>query len=362
MGAADCKLLRPAAPLGFRPFTALDGKRRPAKAGVFHMRGVYEILTPISDLLSSPKRVSGMLSTHRTIRAFDNMVCVSVVAVLLGACSATGSDRERTPAPIVSPMSDLRTAPTIEPAPEVSRSNAVADTGTVNSPPPAPVHIVAAGENLFRIALNNGLTTAQLAALNDLQEPYVVFPGQALRLGASMAARRPEDDAPQSRMSPVAQTGPLQSSASALRPPERGVDAPGAPSFSWPARGRVIARDRALATGGVVPGWTIVVEAGASIHAAADGEVLYAGNGVEGFGNLLLLSHGRNWVTAYGHNDRLLVERGARVNAGDRVAIAQNPRRGGGTEIYFEIRNGVTPIDPGRFLGAPVTANASLSR
>ncbi len=303
-----------------------------------------------------------MLSTYRKVPAFDNVLCISVVAVLLGACSAMGSDRERAPAPIVSPMSDIRTASTIEPAPAVSLSNAMAETGSINSPSSAPVHIVAAGENLFRIALNNGLTTAQLAALNDLQEPYTIFPGQELRIGASTAEQRPEDDASQFRMRPIAQTGPLQPSASLLRSAEHRMDVPGAPSFLWPARGRVIARDRALATGGVVPGWTIAVEAGASIHAAADGEVLYAGSGVEGFGNLLLLSHGGNWVTAYGHNERLLVERGVRVNAGDRVAIAQDPRRGRSAEIYFEIRNGVTPIDPGQFLGPTVTANASLSR
>jgi len=286
----------------------------------------------------------------------------------LAACSATNSSRTQELAPIVRPMSSAQPA-------AASGEQNTSPQGAVATPPEfaepsssdpvasAQVHVVAPGENLFRIALNNDMTTEQLAELNGIDAPYLIQPGQELLLSRANPAQHV------ARGPSVSEPGAIAPTPSSGRPPVATAEtthaafgAIGSPRFVWPVEGNVVARDRRLSSGAVVPGWTISVQSGASVSAAAGGEVMYAGDGVPGFGNLVLLRHGNDWVTAYGHNERLLVESGAQVQAGDPIARAPEPRWSRRTNVYFEIRNGVTPVNPGQFLSRSIASNSPATR
>ena len=267
----------------------------------------------------------------------------------VSACAATADSASIQAAPIERPMQALQPV-----------SQAVAENRSDVSSQPAQgpqatsqarIHTVSRGENLYRIALNNGMTTQQLAALNDLAPPYTIVPGQALRLDSAQPAalERTVESAPDialaearpSAARPGTSPSPAQRASSTGR---------GAPQFVLPVDGRIVARSRNLPGGGSAPGWTFAVNSGARVSAAADGSVMYAGDGVPGFGNLVLIRHSGEWVTAYGHNDRILVNRGDRVEAGQAIARAPRVRWSQAPEIFFEVRNGVTPVDPGQVI------------
>src|SRR5690606_23315914 len=116
--------------------------------------------------------------------------------------------------------------------------------------------------------------------------------------------------------------------------------------FLWPVNGRLISSYGAKAGGRFNDGINIRANAGDPIRAAADGVVAYAGNGIQSFGELLLIKHGDNWVTAYAHAEELLVRRGDRVKQGDVVARVGSTGAVDGPQLHFEIRQGRDPVDP----------------
>lgn len=123
-------------------------------------------------------------------------------------------------------------------------------------------------------------------------------------------------------------------------------------SFAWPARGRITSGFGKLADGKMSNGLHIAVPDGAPVHAAADGKIIYAGNGIEQFGNLILIDHGNNWVSAYAHNKKLNVSRGDTVARGDMIANAGSSGIVEETRLHFELRNNSRPLDPLPYLTA----------
>ncbi|NBC34141.1 MAG: peptidoglycan DD-metalloendopeptidase family protein [Alphaproteobacteria bacterium] len=145
-----------------------------------------------------------------------------------------------------------------------------------------------------------------------------------------------------------AEAGPAATEQPAEAPPAQVAAVPedsDAP-FQWPVQGRLIGRFGPTGAGGHNDGIDIAAEAGTPIIAAADGEVAYAGNELRGYGNLLLIRHDGGWVTAYAHTDRMLVERGDQVVAGQ--VIATVGRSGSISEpmLHFEIRRGSDAVNP----------------
>jgi lipoprotein NlpD len=226
---------------------------------------------------------------------------------------------------------------------------------------------VESGENLFRIALSNGLTTQELAALNGLSAPYTIVPGQELQLAAITLASAGDPGATPAAPPPTAvRAVPARAVPATDRAEPAGAPPffgePGVPEFGLPVEGRVVARTRSLPDGSTAPGWTFSVPSRAPVAASAAGSVMYVGDGVPGFGNLVLIRHNHTWVTAYGHNEEILISRGDRVSAGQTIARAPNERRSENTEVYFEIRNGVTPVDPGQLIPSGGLASRTISR
>lgn len=117
----------------------------------------------------------------------------------------------------------------------------------------------------------------------------------------------------------------------------------GSPSWRWPAQGQVI--DRFVSGDQTRQGINIAGTSGQSVAAAADGVVVYSGAGLVGYGELIIIKHSDEWLSAYAHNRRRLVGEGTRVKAGD--VIAEMGRTGASRDmLHFEIRRNGKPVDP----------------
>jgi murein DD-endopeptidase MepM/ murein hydrolase activator NlpD len=144
-------------------------------------------------------------------------------------------------------------------------------------------------------------------------------------------------------------TGNLESGAAQSKTPLTGAQADAAgtePEFRWPARGRIIQGFKAGGNDGI----NISVPAGTSVRAAESGVVVYSGDGLKGYGNLVLIKHPNGFVTAYGNNGELDVKRGDKVSRGQVIAKSGDTGNVNSPQLHFELRKGSTPVDPTSYL------------
>ena len=176
----------------------------------------------------------------------------------------------------------------------------------------------------------------------------------AARRGAALArrvVRHAHRGCPEQRPSALAAVPAAGSRARGGRPAACNRDV--APSFAWPLRGQLIAGFGAVANGRHNDGIDIAVPVGTPIRAAADGVVVYTGDELKSYGNLVLLRHSGGFVTAYAHADEILVKVNDMVRRGQ--VIARSGRTGTVTVpmLHFEIRKGDGPVDPRAYLPPP---------
>jgi murein DD-endopeptidase MepM/ murein hydrolase activator NlpD len=128
-------------------------------------------------------------------------------------------------------------------------------------------------------------------------------------------------------------------------------------SFRWPVKGRVISQFGTRPDGGHNDGIDLAVPQGTAVKAAENGVVAYAGSELKGYGNLVLIRHANNWVSAYAHNEEILVKRGDKVNRGQIIAKAGATGAASQPLVHFELRKGSRPVDPTKYM-SDATANA----
>lgn len=230
-------------------------------------------------------------------------------------------------------------------APVSDQSSGVASTAA----PARGTYVVRAGDTLYKIAQEHGMDVSQLSQLNGITNPSQLAIGQVLRLDSGTPA--PATTAPVAA-TPVpvtgeTATGGAATGTAAAAPPEttaaRASDA-NLISWAWPANGKII-----QGFNGNTKGIDIEGAIGTPVLAAADGKVMYAGNGVRGLGNLILLGHSDGFITAYAHNQSLLVKTGASVKKGAKIAtIGQTDTTS--PRLHFEIRRRGTPVNPLSYL------------
>jgi lipoprotein NlpD len=292
--------------------------------------------------------------------------------------------------------------------------------GHANGTVSAAGYTVAPGDTLYSIAFAHGMDVRTLAAQNNIPPPYVIHPGQVLRLevpqaaGATVAAGTnaiapapapaaqpaspvfgpvttqsmtangvaPAASPPAASTAPVfgpvttqgmtsGGVAPVPSSSVAVvaesSPAANVPPAPAAPVaattptpppgatrivagiiWRWPASGKVVGGFKA-GIGGDGAGIDLAGNIGDPVRAAADGTVVYSGNGLIGYGELVIIKHNDTYLSAYGHNSRRLVKEGQHVDAGQEIALmgaSGAPR----VELHFEIRKDGKPVDPLGFL------------
>ena len=208
-------------------------------------------------------------------------------------------------------------------------------------------HWVSEGETLYAIAWRYNLDAEQLAAANGLSDQQRIVRGQVLRLDIGQALR--ERRALERRSTRAVAKKPAAQNPVARRATtgQRNVSHPAvaaAGAWHWPAQGRLLKRFSATAKA-QHKGLDIGGVTGQPVVAAQNGTVVYAGDGLAAYGNLLIVKHADNYLSAYAHNSRLLVREGDRVSAGQ--AVAEMGRSGTSHEhLHFEIRKRGVPVNP----------------
>ncbi len=223
-----------------------------------------------------------------------------------------------------------------------------ASTTPVSVPKPGASTVVQRGDTVYRIATSNGISPLDLAMWNNIDAPYTIYPGQRLRLfpqsgstGSRVPARtvsRPTAERPGSRTSRPA---PAISTTSVEAPISSAV------AWRWPADGALINRFQPGEP--TRQGIDIAGAAGSPVKAAGDGVVVYSGSGLVGYGELIIIKHDEQWLSAYGHNRKRLVSEGQVVKSGQQVA--ELGRTGASRDmLHFEVRHNGKPVDPLQYL------------
>ena len=206
-------------------------------------------------------------------------------------------------------------------------------------------HMVRAGDTLFSISRSTGVAVEAIARANGLTAPYTLSVGDRLRVPGSSGAA-------QSRQAKAAASAEREDRN--VRPDAISLSAPAKTPdelFNWPVKGAIIGK---YSKGGGAKrndGINIAAPVGTPVRAAADGEVVYRGAELDGYGNLLLVKHDDGYVTAYAHNEAMLVRKGDRVRQGQVIAKVGQTGSATQPQLHFEIRQNLKAVDPMAFLG-----------
>jgi len=270
-----------------------------------------------------------------------NMVAGSVF--LLAGCGSQSLSR----AP-VEDRNSPRTAAAMDPNTQAVKQ----PPGFENAGKPG-YYTVKPGETLIRIGLETGQNWKDIARWNNLSErPNQIEVGQVLRVlpPVAAAAASPSSSSPTGVITrPVTSAGVAASSAlPAAKPPASdGAAAAGDDqlAWSWPVNGPILAgfdevKNKGLDLGG---------SAGDAVLAAADGRVVYVGAGLRGYGNLIILKHNSTYLTAYAHNQSLLVKEDQSVRKGQKIA-EMGSSDADRVKLHFEVRRQGKPVDPAKYL------------
>ena len=280
------------------------------------------------------------------ITVYQSIVLGLLIAVL-GGCAT------RTAAPIDSRNNQQGTKTT-------SKSSSAA----AKSAQP-DYYVVQGGDTLYSIAWKLGVNYRELASSNAIRSPSTIYKGQRLRVkpAANPSVAKPVALQPRPAVTassapatapaatavakPVSKPAPKVASKPTTAVPAKSTAQAYDGKWVWPTRGRVLSRFQSSGAG--KQGIDIGGHADQPVKAAAHGKVVYAGSGLVGYGRLIIVKHNENLLSAYGHNNKLLVNEGEQVSAGQMIAKMGSS----GTnrnELYFEIRKNGKPTDPLKYL------------
>jgi len=195
------------------------------------------------------------------------------------------------------------------------------------------------GDTLTKIALDHGQAWRDIAKWNGLDNPNVIEVDQVLRV-----APVPTENKVASATKPAAAPG-QQSPQPAAQTPASTSSTEDGLAFAWPHSGQVLAGFDEVKNKGL----DFAGKAGDPVLAAADGKVVYAGSGLRGYGNLVILKHNNTYLTAYAHNQALLVKEDQAVVKGQRIA-EMGSSDADRVKLHFEIRKQGKPVDPSKYL------------
>ena len=217
-------------------------------------------------------------------------------------------------------------------------------------------HSVKSGDTLYTIAWRYGRDYQELAQINRIPPPYRIYPGQRISLAVpdNFRKNKPPSAAPSVASAPSPKKSPknppkprpnsgnnkkIQSPEKTVYKSQRYID----PKWIWPHPGPII--DLFTMTGDINKGVDIAGKKGDPIKAAAGGEVVYAGSGLLGYGNLVIINHSERFLSAYAHNSRIMVSEGDTIKQGQKIAeLGSTGARK--AKLHFEIRKNGQPVNP----------------
>ncbi len=255
--------------------------------------------------------------------------------------------------------------------------------GQVIRIPSARYHIVEKGDTLYSISKRYEVDLTTLSKLNHITPPYTLAIGQRLDLPGSISshsdsgsgysaqdttvwytpkktqtstfkattAKKTVKKASSVKKSTSAKTSAVKKKAPAKKTPtKRTVVQKRTSKFSWPVKGKVISKFGSIGKGRTNDGINIRAAKGTAVKAADKGTVVYAGNELKGFGNLILVKHSGGWITAYAHNQKLLVKKGQKVVKGEKIATVGDTGGVNEPQLHFEVRAGKKAVNPLTYL------------
>ncbi len=292
------------------------------------------------------------MANSTTLHFIKGMACLLVVAAV--ALLAAGcSPRVLKPAPVEDRATARSSSAVAGVVVGVVEPSAIKPLpGAENAGKPG-YYTVKPGDAVIRIGLDSGQNWRDIVRWNNLENPNRIEVGQVLRVTP------PGSDTAQAVTRPVA-PGNATAASAAARPASvaSGSASPSAPasaapagedelSFIWPAQGQLIGDFDGVKNKGL----DISGKAGDPILASADGSVVYAGAGLRGYGNLIILKHNNIYLTAYAHNQTLLVKEDQTVKKGQKIAEMGNTDADR-VKLHFEVRRQGKPVDPVKYLPA----------
>ncbi|MBK9442129.1 MAG: peptidoglycan DD-metalloendopeptidase family protein [Comamonadaceae bacterium] len=290
------------------------------------------------------------------IRRPGLLLLAVVTASMLGACSSRSLNR--------APVEDRPARPTSPivaavPSPPGNTTPTTTDLAPLKLPQGAEnagkpgYYTVKPGDTLLRISLENGQSMQDVARWNHIENPNRIEVGQVLRVappGSTEVVVKPiakpaltASSAAVAASSTTAPVSATSSTASAVKPAVGETEI----NWIWPAGGVVLAGFDDVKNKGLDIGGT----AGEPVLAAADGRVVYVGAGLRGYGNLIILKHDNVYLTAYAHNQTLLVKEDQSVVKGQKIAEMGNSDADR-VKLHFEVRRQGKPVDPAKYLPA----------
>ena len=272
---------------------------------------------------------------------------LGAVVLLVAACSSSpGLHR--------APVEDRGTGATRAPAVAMDPASVKPLPGAENAGKPG-YYTVRPGDTLIRIGLDTGQNWRDIGRWSNLENPNLIEVGQVLRVvpPESVAVARPVTSSAVTPVSPApapaasapapAASAPAQAASAPKPAPAPGSDEDVA--WIWPAQGPVLAGFDEAKNKGI----DLAGKAGDPVIASADGRVVYAGAGLRGYGNLIILKHNNTFLTAYAHNQTLLVKEDQSVRKGQKIAEMGNSDADR-VKLHFEIRRQGKPVDPAKYL------------
>ena len=213
-----------------------------------------------------------------------------------------------------------------------------------------PAYTVKQGDTLYSIAWNYGYDYRDVAAWNRIRPPYTIFPGQRINLlpvttrqssNATALVPGPIETNKHKDEAHKENAGDARNQPANKEVIKQTPVATGSLKWAWPTLGKVIKTDTPISKNGIDISGTL----GQDITAAANGEVVYSGSGLLGYGRLIIIKHNDTYLSAYAHNNELLVKEGDRVAIGQTIA-RMGQTSNGRTILHFEIRKSGQPVDP----------------
>lgn len=197
---------------------------------------------------------------------------------------------------------------------------------------PSGTYIVKPGDNLSTIASNQGMSTGELADLNNLKSPYSLRVGQELKVSKNATST-----ASTKKITPTPIVTKTKNSNRTN-------------SFIWPVKGEVVSNFGNKANGLFNDGINISASKGTGFKASEDGVVAYVGNELRGYGTIVLIKHNNNWISAYAHCGSVKVARGDKVEKGQIIGTVGQTGNVTSPQLYFSLRNGREAVDPLKYL------------
>ncbi len=207
------------------------------------------------------------------------------------------------------------------------------------------VHVVRKSETLYSIAWQHGYDYRKLAAWNNIPRPYTIYPGQKIKL----AGKQEKKSAPKIKTKVVSKhrTVTLAANKKHAVSQKKNNNKNTKITWRWPTAGKIISRYSDRDPG--KKGLDIAGRTGQPVYAAASGEVVYSGNGLRGYGNLIIIKHNETYFSAYAHNRDIFVKESEKVKFGQKIADMGNSEASR-PMLHFEIRRNGKPSNPLKYL------------